>query len=254
MKRKALIIYCTNTKSNPLPFVAKDEQLLRNYLMSNTGGDWRKEEILSLENPKIEEVRYAVESGCKNVDYSFVVFTGHGCIDYDTKRQVLEIADGDITLADLVTPAARQTLIIDACRGYVMQNAIQESRRLLFCDTESSESTRNIFDNRVMEAEEGLTILYSASDNQTSGGNDDGSAYIYSLVHVCKEFGRKVDYEGCIDLKEAHDRVCKYLKEKFKDPTIQKPTMNIEKRSKYFPIAVKHILKKFKKPAEDFFR
>ena len=98
-------------------------------------------------------------------------------------------------------------------------------------------NTRIIFDRAVSQAEEGLTVLYSASANQSSLDTNKGGAYLYSLLSICKEWEEDVKgKEGYLDLKNAHEIACEYLRDNFL--TTQKPAMNMEKRKFYFPIAV----------------
>ena len=134
----------------------------------------------------------------------------------------------------------RQTLIIDACRGYYSR--INDSSQKRFSNLykfSGHPDTRTVFDSAVCQAEEGLTILYSASENQSSLDTNKGGAYIYSLLSICKEWEEVVkDRNVYLNLKKAHDYACKYLKNNFTE-TIQRPTMNMEKRRTYFPIAVK---------------
>lgn len=240
MNRKALIIFCTNTESGNLIGPAKDNGNIRDYLQSDTGGQWNNDEIISLQNPTGYEIEQCITDEFNDVDYSFIVFSGHGCIDESDKQDYLEVADGDIPISTLITPASRQTLIIDACRGYYkrIDDSLQKSFSNLYEYFSGHPNTRMVFDKAVQQAEEGLTILYSASENQSSLDTDKGGAYLYSLLSICKKWEKSV-HDTCVylDLKDAHELACEYLKSHF--ITIQKPTMNTEKRKNYFPIAVK---------------
>ena len=239
MNRKALIIYCTETDSGPLIGPQMDNKNIRAYLKSDVGGQWYDDEIISLENPTYSKVKGCIANEFDDVDYSFVVFTGHGGIDETDGQDYLEVADGDIPLSTLISHAPRQTLIIDACRGYY--NRVSDSLQKSFSNINEYFSghpnTRIIFDRAVCQAEEGLSVLYSASANQTSLDTNKGGAYLYSLLSICKEWEEVTKgKEGYMDLKNAHEIACEYLRDNF--VTIQKPAMNMEKRKFYFPIAV----------------
>ncbi|MBR3947466.1 MAG: caspase family protein [Bacteroidales bacterium] len=240
MNRKALIIYCTKTDSGPLTGPKMDNNNIREYLKSDVGGQWYDKEIISLENPTISQVRRCITNEFVNVDYSFIVFSGHGYIDESDNKDYLEVANGDIPLSMLIPSVVpRQTLIIDACRGYYsrINDSLQKSFSNLYEYFSGHPDTRTVFDSAVCQAEEGLTILYSASENQSSLDTNKGGAYIYSLLSICKEWEEVVKNRNVyLDLKDAHDYACKYLKDNFN--TIQRPTMNMEKRRTYFPIAV----------------
>lgn len=236
IKRKALIIYCTDTSSGELSGPTADNCAIRSYLKSDTGGKWYDDEIISLHNPNVEEVKYTIKTGFVGVDYSFVVFSGHGCIFKDNNLQYIEVIDGDIALSNLITAAPRQTLVIDACRGY-FSGPLTERMIKSFSVQTSSSDIRRTFNKAVMEAEKGLSILYSASEDESSVDTSKGGAYIYSLVHVCKKWGSNPDNGNyLLDVREAHIRASKYMKNNF--ITLQNPEMNMEKRCRYFPIAV----------------
>ena len=240
MNRKALIIYCTETDSGHLTGPQMDNKNIREYLKSAVGGQWYDEEITSLENPTIGEVIRCIANGFDDADYSFIVFTGHGCIDETDNQDYLEVADGDMPLSILISPAPRQTLIIDACRGYYrrINDSLQKSFSNLYECLSGHPNTRIVFDRAVCQAEEGITVLYSASENQSSLDTNKGGAYIYSLLSICKDWGKfERDNFDYLDLKSAHEKACAYLKKHF--ITNQKPTINMEKRNFYFPIAVK---------------
>jgi len=239
MNRKALIIYCTETDSGPLTGPKMDNKNIREYLKSDVGGQWHDDEIISLENPTIGKVRRCITIEFDNADYSFIVFTGHGCIDETDNQDYLEVVDGDMPLSTLISPAPRQALIIDACRGYY--NRVTDSLQKKFSNVNEYFSghpdTRAIFDRAVYQAEEGLSVLYSASANQSSLDTNRGGAYLYSLLSICKEWEKVAKGKDVyMDLKNAHEKACKYLRDNF--VTIQKPAMNKEKRKFYFPIAV----------------
>lgn len=240
MNRKALIVYCSETESGQLVGPKMDNENIREYLKSDVGGQWYDNEIISLENPSIGKVRRCIANEFIGIDYSFIVFSGHGYIDESDNKDYLEVANGDIPLSMLIPSVVpRQTLIIDACRGYYsrINDSLQKSFSNLYEYFSGHPNTRIVFDSAVCQAEEGLTILYSASENQSSLDTDKGGAYIYSLLSICKKWEEVVKKRNVyLDLKDAHDYACKYLKDNFN--TIQRPTMNMEKRRTYFPIAV----------------
>lgn len=239
MKRKALIIYCTNTASGKLSGPIHDNNNIRNYLQSDVGGQWAKNEIVSLRNPTKQMIASVIQQDFADIDYSFVVFTGHGCINQINGIQYLEISDGDISIKRLVTAAPRQTIIIDACRGYEKINdSLEKSFSNLYENFSGHPNTRQIFDAAVMQAEEGITVLYSADKDQSSLDTNKGGAYLYSLLSVCKQWEQNISRTYLYySIKDAHLDACEYLDENF--ITMQHPVMNQEKRKRYFPIAVK---------------
>lgn len=239
MIRRALIIYCNNTRSGKLAGPSQDNQNFREYLTSSLGGYWYDEEILSLPNPSSIKIYEAINSFLNGADYTFVIFTGHGFIDIDNNmQQNIELSDKRIPISKLRTNAKRQTLIIDACRGYFSSFRILSKA---FGDISDSfiikENTRKMFDYSVLNAEEGLTILYAASENQTALDTNVGAAYLLSLLEVAKNWKEYDIQYNILPLNVAHEHAQDYLSENFE--TIQIPSKNSEKRRNYFPFAVK---------------
>lgn len=241
MKRRALIIYCNNTESGSLNGPIADNLNLRNHLTSYLGGHWFESEILSLNNPSIELVVAAVNNFLNNADYTFTVFSGHGFMNTDVNNlQYLELSNGDLSILKLKTNARRQTMIIDACRGFYspsQQTLVKGLRGFSEAFIGDPMSTRTLFETGVLSAEEGITVLYAAYQNQSAGDSDKGGLYTYSLLKACKNWEERDRNFNFLNLKDAHTAGTLYMHNNF--ITSQQPTMNEEKRMRYFPLAVK---------------
>ena len=98
-------------------------------------------------------------------------------------------------------------------------------------------STRTLFDDAVMRADEGWSILYAASENQSALDTDDGAAYLISLLRAAEVWERKNKRSLVLTLKEAHDFAAEYVLDNF--DTTQEPAMNGEKRVSHYPFSVK---------------
>lgn len=242
MIRKALIVFCDDTESGELPGPEMDNYNYHIFLESNLGGAWNSNEILSLQNPKTHQVKNAIDNFMSGADYTFIIFSGHGYINTDVRNmQYLELLDGDIALLQLRTDAPRQTLIIDACRGFYshkeqLMKGLGESAERMFS---SKLSTRKLFNSAVLKAEKGWTILYAASEDQTALDTGEGAAYLLSLLAVAKLWQKQNRTEYVLDLKLAHGLATIYLPKNFE--SIQIPALNSEKRLVHFPFAVKFI-------------
>lgn len=240
MIRRALIIYCPNTKSGRLEGTVYDNKNYRNFLKSNLGGDWRDNEIISLENPTSLIVRKAIQL-LNSADYTFIVFSGHGYINTNDSRQYLELTDGDITTFNLRSNALRQTLLIDACRGfYIPQQPVIKGFSDTYENFTGSQSTREIFDRALIRADSGWTILYAASENQSALDTGGGGAYLLSLLEITEAWYNTDRKSNILPLDVSHERAKKYLLKNYE--SIQVPVKNSEKRKVYFPFAVKFTL------------
>jgi len=240
MTRRAIIVVCDNTRSGELSGPLVDNYNLRKHLLSNLGGDWQKNEILSLINPTKENVINSIIEFFFEADYTLFVFSGHGYINLnDGNRQYMELFDDDISIMDVITGVKRQAIIIDACRGFYSEqdDIILEDKYSPFSDFIGAQSTRELFEEHVLSCEEGLTILYSASENQTSLDTESGGAYLVSLLKVCELWKNNIGGSSKFSLREAHNYGAEFMRENFE--TIQKPVMNAEKRKRWYPLAVK---------------
>lgn len=241
MKRRALVIFCDDTKSGSLVGPPRDNENIVEFLKSDLGGNWHGLEIESLNNPTKAELFTAKRNHLAGADYTFIVFTGHGFIEVDgrSRRQYVELADCELMLLDLKSQAERQTLIVDACRSFEPPLAGDMIKLAELSEAlEVRKSTRDIFDQRVMAAEGGWSILYAADENQSAADSVDGAPYLLSLLNAAKDWA-EVDFEeACLPLNLAHKQAASYLRANFE--TIQRPVMKPDKRRRYFPFAVKH--------------
>ena len=243
MKRKALIIYCNDTPSGELRGPYQDAVNLRTFLMSMLGGEWYESEIGFLKNPTSALVRQAVRTYLSGADYTFVVFSGHGFINTDeNNRQYIELADDSIPIGSLISKAPRQTMIIDACRGYYSPTRASLSVFEGIGDIHHFEeaSTRQIFDNAVLKAEKGLTIMYAASRNESALDTNKGGAYLFSLIAYANRWEKTNRKFRVLPLNTANTRATELMHQTFE--TIQNPVINAEKRINHFPFAVMYPL------------
>lgn len=241
MTRRALIIYCDNTSSGELTGPSKDNEIYRDYLQSSLGGNWYDSEIESINNPTASEVEFYRLRFLNGADYTFIIFSGHGYIDINNKHQYVELSDRSIPVLHLKTNAKRQTLIVDACRGYYQPifDSVVESRMFNFAIGDPNyRSTRVLFESALMQAEIGWSILYAASQNESALDTNSGGAYLYSLYKASNQWGKNDKMYNFLGLNVVHELAKNYMNENIE--TIQVPSMNREKRKLYYPFAVKY--------------
>lgn len=243
MKRRALIIYCDNTKSGKLTGPICDYSNYVEFLTSPLGGGWYKNEIMGLHNPTEQDIMTKGRLFLDGADYTFTIFTGHGCIYKEgvLRRQYVELADKNISIRELKSTSPRQLLIIDACRGYqTMTEGIKKfasAQESLNDFSSINEFSRKLFDEKISISECGLTVLYAASEDESALDTDNGAAYLLSLLYAAKQWENE-STDSALSVKDAHLQAKEILDLKFGDYTTQRPTMNLEKRKKHFPFAV----------------
>ena len=240
MIRRALIIYCNNTQSGPLPGPAKDNENYRRFLTSLLGGEWTDAEIKSLPNPNALRVEQMRQTHLMDADYTFIIFTGHGFINTDDNNlQYIELSDKWVSIRKLKTNAPRQTIIFDACRGLdafdsdEIVKSVNEDLHLF----SAGSPTRRLFDKAVLDADIGVSVLYAAGINESAKDSSDGAMYLLSLLRAAEEWAKEESEYNSLTVKGVHVRAVKYMDDHFF--TLQNPTMDAEKRNRYFPFAVK---------------
>lgn len=239
MNRRALIIYSDNTDSGYLAGPSKDGDNLIEYLTCSLGGHWYEREILLLSNPNWQEVIAVINSSfVEDADYTFIVFSGHGYINAENNQQYIELSNGDLGIRKLITPAPRQTLIIDSCRGYYTPSIDEAIKGFSgsIAYYSGRKSTRSLFEKAVMRSERGLSILFAADEDESAADSDEGGAYLLSLLRSAERWSESSD-KNILPLNIAHRIAVRYMRNNFE--TIQNPSMNKEKRRRNFPFAVK---------------
>lgn len=201
MKRKAILIGNTNG----LQGVQVDLNNYKKFLMSEMGGAWLEGEILLLKNPSLIILNTHIFNIKLNErpDFVFLVFTGHG--GYIRKATVFEINEKHETIDEskLWNIAKRQITISDCCRGIDIDELSKSVRMLSDGGKTSQSQARQIYDKRIMEAEEQQARFYSCSIGETSidTGLSGGGLYTKNLLKAIKE--SKV--ENYLTINEAHE-------------------------------------------------
>lgn len=240
MKRRALIISCDNTQSGRLPGAKADNINMRNFLTNSLGGNWHDSEIVQLNNPLRNEVLKAVKIHLSRADYSFVVFSGHGYVDVLKNHQYLELLDSNIPLKALRSLSHRQTMIVDACRGFNINEDLLQGFGLgeTIHHYTGSKSTRVLFERFVRNGYRGLAVMYSAQQGQSSMDTPRGGVYISSLIKSAFIWAGTRNNDSGISLLGAHNRAKQLITNEYSWAN-QSPVIIDENRRPHFPFAVK---------------
>jgi hypothetical protein len=178
--RKAILIGSPGSGSNHLSGVSVDLKNVRNFLLSDYGGRWLPEEIITLSNPTYEQVIKYVHS--TKVEYNFIYFSGHGYTSPDNKR-MLALCDKDVNDTFFLNKSHRQLVIIDACRVYVRPgiSGVPE-----FAEPYSSfdgyYEARELFNRYIKNSPYGKTIVHSTGEDQYSYDSLNGGYFTTALI------------------------------------------------------------------------
>lgn len=186
-------------------------QNYREFFKSMPGGRWYDNEITTLESPTESGLRQALNS-LKSVDYSIVVFAGHGGYVTSKKTTMLQLrANVAVDEYMLKFGAPRHTVIIDACRMPIKETLREEFRKSVIAmdSIAHPELSRLAFDNHVRKCAPDLAVMYACSINQGAGDSaQQGGTYSSILLSEACTWGSNLVNKGkaVLSISEVHDR------------------------------------------------
>ncbi|PNH99248.1 caspase family protein [Vibrio diazotrophicus] len=243
MKRKAILIGSPNVKPE-LPGVDIDLRDMSEYLQSNTGGAWKKDEITVLRNPSKLTVDVQLLLS-RDADYVFILCAGHGehHIGANLSESVIYLQENEkMKITDINPKNKRHLVVVDACRGIVRINedlqkmALNAKSESMMFGSVSNVDFRAEFDNAVMAAPEGRIVMYSCDIDQTAGDHGEGGVFTQSLLRSPAYFNNANSY-GCtvVDCNESFN-IAKTVTYKQNAP--QSPVLDAGRRMKFYPFSI----------------
>ncbi len=192
MKRRALLIGSPGipgTKTYLEDMTKNDLNKIKNYLMSNTGGNWYDDEILLIDTNDINEVkRYMNHVKNESNNFVFCAFSGHGWYDGNKYSRVFEIGGNDLYESEFRQLATKQLSVFDSCAEVYRPAILTENQRFessISMDSMDTKNYREIYNSEIRECHEQEISLYSSSINELSQTDEDlGGHFIHYLLNV----------------------------------------------------------------------
>ncbi len=186
MKRVAVLIGASRIPNEDfLPGAERDVAMMRDWLTSDAGGSWNRNEVIQLVNPGRSRVGDAL-AVASAADYAFITYSGHGWArNTEIDGMSVCLADAPCSALELLPAAARATLIIDACRTIMrddLRKAFDKVGELRESERGHRARCRALFDKYISECEEGAIVLCSCSPGQAAGESTRGGFFTRGLV------------------------------------------------------------------------
>lgn len=161
-------------------------------------------EIQEFINPRRESLlEYVRRLKGQNVDYAFVLFSGHGGQRLET---ILELnAHGEtINESDLWNISNRQVNIYDCCRS-IIEDEVRNGVALegLTKSFTANSNVRERYDQRIMQAIPQQVKLYACSVGQSAYDSGNGAIYLGHLLDSAKSIGQ---WDQFMTVESAHEQ------------------------------------------------
>lgn len=240
LRRKAFIIGAEQLQGQDrLPGVRRDKERVLELLRSDNGGAWERGEIDVLERPYVHSL---AETQARPFDYVFFYFAGHGYTTDDGDTVLCINENQSVALSNLWLPAARQLMVIDACRTVLREREVIPRRIEKVAQLARMRPyracCRALFDQVIMQAEKGRIIMFASAQDEAAGESAvRGGDFTYNLVTgICdwvdkdNGIGRAPSVLTC---REAFR-----LADARMDHQFQNPVFLPGRRQYHFPVAV----------------
>lgn len=198
---RRLVLICNPGKpqnDNYIPQVINVLKRYRLYFQSPEGGLWTDDEIHTLPLNKdivhdslwmhnvIEEINFP------NIDYSMIVFVGHGGVDKGQEK--IQLSSGllyniNYLLYGDLTPEQssniKRTVIIDACRSFAQPISIKISED--YERRPNGIQCRDYYNNLIKESSPHIELIQSTKYGDFAIATTEGTAFSNSLFEVIDE-------------------------------------------------------------------
>ena len=202
MKRLALLIINPGQMgdANYAPSVMSAMARYKNFLKSPAGGYWRDDEIIELERsvgPMSLQSSFVFKLRDLNqpdVDYSLIVFIGHGGAAKGVES--IQLEDGEILPIKCLLEAPnnpnplKRTVVIDACRTYAAVDALQiilETRAFSGDGQIQGNLCKDYYNSIIENASAHVELLQSTQYGQYAQSSSTGTAFTDAMFGTIRK-------------------------------------------------------------------
>jgi len=247
MQRKALLIGHNDAAHNPLTGVNSDVDGIENFLLSDYGGAWHRQEILRLARPSSNDLRWFLDNEKSTRDYILIAFSGHGGHDPRYGSYVC-LSDTENFLVEELTAlgpqARRQTVIVDACRtvvpGVVIEGPIERIADVGGVpDMRYRQMCRVAYERAILRANEGTITLQACLPHELAMDTPWGGVFTQALLRYAWNWANAISNNFAVQQTYNVLGVFRYACDTVKRASRQKPSIRFQPgRETFFPFIV----------------
>ncbi len=248
MNKKVLIISNPGESEaeNYCEGVNVDVNQYLNYFKSPLGGAWYSSEILHLNRPTASEVKSAVND-LATLDYSLVLFCGHGWYSSIDRATILELRKGQqLSEMEFRKGGSKRTILLDCCREVHEESILKAAMESFSMESEanvlSAAECRKYYEKSISLASNGLVVTHACAINETAGDSATYGGYYSGSLRECAADwlkNNRTDLSknySAFSIVKAHEKACGLVRNmsgERQNPQIEKP-----RRDPYFPFAI----------------
>ena len=196
MKKLALIVSNPGSvgAENYCEGVVVDVERYDSFLRSPLGGTWFDEEIIKMNRPSLSDLQTTLFL-MKDLDYSLIIFTGHGFFNPIKNSTELELQETVTYDASNFRTGKKRTIILDCCRVVAqMTPANRFFRKAINDSTEKLDpmKCRQAYENHIKQCDNELIVGF-ACDKGERAYDDSANGGFYSVVYEkVRKLGEKI--------------------------------------------------------------
>lgn len=188
----------------------------KQYFKSPVGGYWQDDEIIDYQDiadPQAEAnwVAFQLAEITRNVDYSIIVFIGHGGVMHG--EDVIQLSKGQLCPVSCLTGnnghGIKRTVIIDACRTFIgaQQQLILEEQRT-FCQRDMllGLHCRDYYNEIIANSTPHTELIQSTQYGKPAAAIRQGTAFSNALFDVVASYTPLWRHFASVDLNRV---ICK---------------------------------------------
>ncbi len=243
MDRYALLIEGSNIKGlKSLPGAENDVIAMREYLMSSVGGEWRDDEIVTINQMRLRKIRTMLMRHID--DFCFVYFSGHGSEEVRGVPTVcLNDNELDVSVTDLYPAGNYGIVITDCCRGNEQESlneSVEFENFLIRTASDINGISRKLWDlalekciedNKTQGIVEMLSCGYNEVARETRRPDAHG-IYTNALLKEAKLWQKTAKSKKYLSTLGIHNRIYEYMVRQGQHPSYAPENLK-------YPFAVK---------------